>query len=145
VSGFTVDVITGIPTGGTIVATTGTVTVAGDYYVNSAALVTADAGDAVLCYLSTVNDGNVNDGINGGFTNFFSTNVATGQAAVAERRTVAVGDAIVLYCYTQFNLPNSAVDNAYVTATLINIDNGVVTAARHAQMSPRGAGSNGLN
>jgi hypothetical protein len=77
-----------------VVATTGSVSVAGIYNVNAAALVTPDVGDGIICYLSTGTGGNVNNGINGGFTNFSSGSLQTEQASVSESLSVAVGDVI---------------------------------------------------
>jgi len=114
---------------GSIVATTNPISVSGDYYINATASVFAAAGDDVYCYVSAGEFGNDNDGDVGGFSNLGNTHNLNGQAAIADVWFVNAGDVVNLYCFTARSNATSGVNNAFITATLINVDNGESTPA----------------
>jgi hypothetical protein len=112
------------------VATTGTVSVSGVYYISANPLVFVDTTDAVYCYVAPGAEGNFTDGFYGGYYNPGSVGLYA-SAAVTDVWFVDAGDVVNLYCESNFSDPNSLVYGAQITATLISNENGVTfNAAR---------------
>ena len=97
--------------GGRIVATTNPISISGDYYINATAVVLPANDDSVWCYAATGEFGNYNDGFDGG-------------AAILDVWVVNAGDVTNLYCFSKLGYGGSGVNSAFITATLINVDNG---------------------
>jgi hypothetical protein len=112
----------------TIVATTGTVGVSGVYYVSGNPLLYVDVGDGVYCFAAPGADGNFDDGYLGGFANVAAVPVFA-SAAVTDVWFVNQGDVINLWCYSITNSSVSGVYSAQLTATLIQVENGVALSA----------------
>jgi Collagen triple helix repeat (20 copies) len=101
----------------TVVAQTNAIQVSGSYYVSATALLSIDASDfAAYCYVTTGTNGFSSDGLYGGSS-------AVGnyqQASIADVWSVAAGDVIQLVCFSNAGDANTFVNNASLTATLIN-------------------------
>jgi Collagen triple helix repeat (20 copies) len=101
----------------TVVVQTNAIQVTGSYYVNATALLSIDASDfAAYCYVTTGSNGFSPDGLFGGSS-------AVGnyqQASIADVWSVQAGDVIQLVCYSNAGDANTFVNNASLTATLIN-------------------------
>jgi len=130
VAGSSTTPIFNLATTGTVVVATPSVSVTGNYYVNATAVLIAGLDESVFCYVSSGNAGNFNDGSIGGFSNFNSGGML-GQAAVADDWLVEAGDVINLYCFAASNTDSSEFVSGTLTATLIDIDNGIATGASH--------------
>jgi hypothetical protein len=119
----------------TVVLQTSPVATAGWYFISASALLSIDSADlAAYCYVSTVDTG-VNDGNYGGSS-------AVGnyqQASITDYFFVGSGDAFQLVCYSNANDANTFVNNAGLTATLINS----LDAAAAAAVKPRHEPSTG--
>jgi hypothetical protein len=120
--------ISDLTSSGTIVATTGTVTASGVYYVNANPFLYVDSGDAVYCYAAPGDEGNFNDGFLAGLYNVAGSG-AYASGATTDVWFVAQGDVINLWCESSIDSSVSGVYSAQVTATLIDVENGVPAAA----------------
>jgi Collagen triple helix repeat (20 copies) len=113
----------------TVVLQAPAVSTAGVYFISASALFSIDSADyAAYCYVSTANTG-VNDGNFGGSS-------AVGnyqQASITDYFYVDSGDAFQLVCYSNANDASTFVNNAGLTATLINsLDAAAVQASKPA-------------
>jgi hypothetical protein len=101
----------------TVVAQTNSIQVTGFYYVNATALLNIDASDfAAYCYVTTGSNGFNSDGLYGGSSMVGNYQ----QASIADVWSVQAGDVIQLVCYSNAGDANTFVNNASLTATLIN-------------------------
>jgi hypothetical protein len=118
-----------------VVAQTNAIQSTGTYYINATALISIDTFDsAAYCYVTLASSGAF-DGISGGSSNagFWE------QASVADAWSISSGDAVQLICYSNSGDGNTYVNNASVTATLINSAFDTKRKSRHPRpFDPRG-------
>jgi hypothetical protein len=99
-----------------VVAQTGAIQTTGVYYINATALLSIDFNDsAAYCYVTIGSNGG-SDGLYGGSSNsgFWE------QASISDSWTISAGDVAQLVCYSDSGDNNTYVNNASLTATLIN-------------------------
>ena len=118
-----------------VVAQTNAIQTTGTYYINGTALLSLDSFESgAYCYV-TLGSSGVNDGIQGGSSNAGYWE----QASVADSWSIAAGDVVQLVCYSNSNDSNTYVNNASVTATLINSAFDAKRKSRHPHpFDPRG-------
>ena len=99
----------------TVVAQTAPIETAGWYFISASALLNIDYEDSgAFCYAATASTG-INDGNIGGSDSFGNQ-----QASITDIFYVSSGDAVQLDCLSNVNDANTFVNNASLTATLIN-------------------------
>jgi hypothetical protein len=100
-----------------VVVQTNAIQVTGVYYINATALLFVDAADfAAYCFVTTGSNGFNPDGLYGGSS-------AVGnyqQASIADEWFVGAGDVVQLVCFSNAGDSNTFVNNASLSATLIN-------------------------
>jgi Collagen triple helix repeat (20 copies) len=118
-----------------VVAQTNAIPNTGTYYINGTALISIDSFDsAAYCYVTLASSG-AYDGITGGSSNAGYWE----QASVADAFSISAGDAVQLVCYSNSNDSNTYVNNASVTATLINSASDARRKSRHPRpFDPKG-------
>jgi len=116
-----------------VVAVTNPIQVPGVYYINATALLYVVNGDEGFCFVSVASNGG-SDGLYGG-----GGLINTGgyvQASVADAWTVSAGDAVQMECYSELGLSSTVVQNASLTATLINSPSDAPRNVGHSRKSP---------
>jgi hypothetical protein len=96
--------------------------------VNATVSFNVPAGGGVFCYAASGNAGNFNDGYIGGLTSVQNQG-QVGQAAVVDDWLVEAGDVVNLYCFAISSTGLYEIGGSSITATLINVDNGIATGA----------------
>jgi len=100
-----------------VVAQTNPIQVSGVYYINATALLDVDTGDAGFCFVTVASNGG-SDNLYGGGGGVNSPTAL--QASIADAWTVSAGDAVQMVCFSGFGDSNTTVQNASLTAILIN-------------------------
>jgi hypothetical protein len=121
-----------------VVAFTNPIPVTGVYYINASALLIVQPGDRAFCYVTLKSDP-TNDGLQGGGSNEDTLAASLfAQASIADSRVVFADDAIQLTCYSQgsSDVGPSGVQNASITAILINSSFAAKKKARHLPTPP---------
>lgn len=111
--------------GNTLLGTTPPVSTSGWYYVNGAALMNVAPGDAVTCFISSVQDGLISTE---GGSNIAGTQTTTISAAPF----LNAGDVLQLYCGSYLQNLTSQIFNAGFTAVLVNSSNNATPQALKA-------------
>jgi Collagen triple helix repeat (20 copies) len=118
-----------------VVAQSDTIQVSGLYFINAAALLVIDSGDAAFCYVTFGSNGFNPDGIYGG-----SSAGGYQQASVVDYWYVSAGDAVQLVCFDDAGDPNTYSYSASVNAVLIEsaYDRSFNDSKQHSQQGRPG-------
>lgn len=108
-----------------IVAQAPAISTSGIYYVNGAALIRVASGDAITCYIASVQDGDIS-------TEAGSNIAGTQTLAISAAPFLNAGDVLQMYCTSYLENFSSAVLNAGFTATLTNTANNNTYGAKRA-------------
>jgi len=119
----------------TVVAQTNAIQSTGTYYINATALMSIDTFDSgAYCYVTLGSSGGF-DGIQGGSSNAGYWE----QASVADSWSISAGDVVQFVCYSNSGDGNTYVNNASVSATLINSASDAKRKSRHPRpYDPKG-------
>ena len=102
----------------------------GLYIVTATALVFPDnstTNDQVYCYIATASNSNTDFAFGGSSASGFYQ-----DASVTDSLTVAAGDSIVMYCFSNQGDSNSFVNNATITAVQLNAVSNKTTGNGHS-------------
>jgi hypothetical protein len=124
---------------GVLTVSSGPVATEGFYLVTTGGLIGAAPTDAAYCYVSTTSNGNNDDGLISGISNYDGTSdYRYGAISSTDYVFAFVGDTIDLWCFSYTGQTTSEVWTASISGTLIDDPVFAEVAAKAIAAKPKG-------